>query len=63
VGLNDQQIETEDGRYRIVVSHRKPPGVNWLDTAGHREGLLAIRYQLARDSQKPTLTLVKFSQL
>ncbi|MEE4660653.1 MAG: DUF1214 domain-containing protein [Halieaceae bacterium] len=63
VGLNDQQIETEDGRYRIVVSHRKPPAGNWLDTAGHREGLLAIRYQLARDSEKPTLTLVKFSQL
>ena len=63
VGLNNHQIQTENGRYRIVVSHAKPASGNWIDTAGSREGLLAIRYQLTQDSPKPTLTLMKFSEL
>jgi hypothetical protein len=63
VELNDHEIATEDGRYRIVVSHRQPPSGNWIDTAGKREGLLSIRYQLSEGSEKPSLTLVKFSQL
>lgn len=62
-GLNNHQISTENGRYRIVVSHRKPPSGNWIDTAGKREGLLTIRYQLSQDSEKPSLTLVKLKQL
>lgn len=63
VGLNNHQIKTENGHYRIVVSATKPPSGNWIDTAGTREGLLAIRYQLTQDSPKPKLTLIKSSQL
>ena len=63
IELNDHQITTKNGRYRIVVSHRQPPSGNWIDTAGKREGLLSIRYQLSQGSEKPTLTLVKFKQL
>jgi hypothetical protein len=63
IELNDHQITTKNGRYRIVVSHRQPPSGNWIDTAGKREGLLTIRYQLSQGSEKPTLTLVKFMQL
>jgi len=63
VELNDHEIATESGRYRVVVSHRQPPSGNWIDTAGKREGLLSIRYQLSQDSEKPSLTLVKFEEL
>lgn len=63
VELNDRQIETENGRYRIVVSHRQPPAGNWLDTTGKREGLVSIRYQRSSGSEKPSLTLVKFDDL
>ena len=63
VGLNNHQIETEDGRYRIIVSAQQPETGNWIDTAGTREGLLAIRYQLSQDSPPPTLSLLKFSEL
>ena len=63
IELNDHEITTENGRYRIVVSHRKPPSGNWIDTAGKREGLLSIRYQLSQGSERPSLTLVKFEQL
>jgi hypothetical protein len=63
VALNDSEIRTEDGRYRVIVSHQKPPSGNWLSTAGKREGLLAIRYQRSKNPEKPSLTLVKFDQL
>ncbi|MEP4147841.1 MAG: DUF1214 domain-containing protein [Halioglobus sp.] len=63
VGLNNHQINQENGRYRVIVSHKKPPNGDWIDTAGHREGLLAIRYQLTEGSPKPTLRLVKFADL
>lgn len=60
VALNDQEIATRQGCYRIVVSHHKPPSGNCLSTAGTREGLLPIRYQLSWDSEMPSLKLVKF---
>ncbi|HUH38759.1 MAG TPA: DUF1214 domain-containing protein [Spongiibacteraceae bacterium] len=63
VSLNDKDIVTVNGRYRIVVSHRKPPSGNWLDTTGKREGLLSIRYQLPVSSEKPTLKVVRFDTL
>jgi len=63
VALNDQQIATENGRYRVIVSHRKPPSGNWLSTAGKTEGLLSIRYQRSKDSEKPVINVVKFDQL
>ncbi len=61
--LNNEDIATQDGRYRIVVAHRQPPTGNWIDTAGKREGLLAIRYQLSEGSDEPTLKLVKLKDL
>lgn len=63
VALNDEQITVENGRYRVVVAHKKPPSGDWLSTAGRQEGLLSIRYQRASRSEEPTLTLVKFSEL
>lgn len=63
VTLNDKQIAVANGRYRVVVSNQKPPSGNWLSTAGHRQGLLSIRYQRSTDSEKPTLKVVKLSKL
>lgn len=62
--LNDHQIKTRNGRYRIVISSRKPDAENWLDTSDYREGILAIRHQMsASELTTPTLTLMKFDQL
>jgi hypothetical protein len=63
VALNDGEIDAENGRYQVVVSHRKPASGNWLSTAGKREGLLSIRYQQSKDSEKPSLKVVKFDEL
>ena len=43
---HETAVADAQGRVRIVVSHRDPGlvGVNWLDTAGHRRGALALRW-------------------
>ncbi|CAH0990397.1 hypothetical protein SIN8267_00489 [Sinobacterium norvegicum] len=63
VALNDQQIETSQGRYRVIVSRVNPGSGNWISTAGYRQGMLAIRYQQSDGTASPTLQLVKYSEL
>ena len=63
IELNDHQIATRNGRYRVVVSHQKPPSGDWLDTAGRHDGLLAIRYQQSSNSEKPSIEVVKYRDL
>ena len=63
VSLNDKDIDTKDGNYRVIVAHQKPSSGNWLDTTGKKEGLLSIRYQLPKNSKKPSLRVVKFNDL
>jgi hypothetical protein len=53
-----------DGRVRIVVAHRDPGVDNWVDTAGHREGGLLIRWTRPRpDTVLPPVStqVVKWS--
>lgn len=59
----DQAWPSSDGRYRLVIA-RKDPGVpNWLDTAGHREGVIVYRYHKPESNPLPTVRLVKLSAL
>jgi hypothetical protein len=37
----------DDGSVTFVVADRDPGTVNWLEAAGHREGHIALRYQLS----------------
>jgi hypothetical protein len=48
-----------DGRFRCVVAHRDPGVGNWLDTAGHREGVLQYRWVWSRSNPQPTARVVK----
>lgn len=44
-----------DGRVRILIARRDPGAANWIDTAGHARGCLALRWVHAeRDSQPIT---------
>lgn len=36
-----------DGSFTLVLSERDPGVANWLEAAGHREGHIAIRWQLS----------------
>jgi hypothetical protein len=45
VSLNASEIAFEpDGSFRLVVAPRDPGMPNWLDTAGHREGVVFCRW-------------------
>jgi len=45
VSLNHAEIVFEaDGSFRLVVAQRDPGMPNWLDTAGHREGVVFCRW-------------------
>jgi hypothetical protein len=45
VSLNGSQVALEpDGSFRLAVAHRDPGLPNWIDTAGHREGIVFCRW-------------------
>jgi hypothetical protein len=63
--LNSHQARRDsDGRYRVVVAHSDPGVPNWLDTAGHPEGVIYYRWNQARQAPgAPRVQVVKFEQL
>ncbi|MBO9521997.1 MAG: hypothetical protein J7518_10715 [Nocardioidaceae bacterium] len=56
-----------DGFFRYVVSERDPGIANWLETTGHAQGVMMLRWQrLSRDltaADGPAVALVPFDQL
>jgi hypothetical protein len=54
-----------DGSVRLVLAHRNPQlsGANWLDTEGHREGTMALRWLLAAATPVPEPRVVRFAEL
>jgi hypothetical protein len=54
-----------DGSVKLAVAHRDPAvaGLTWLDTEGHHEGVMTLRWLLAEQSLVPTPRLVKFAAL
>lgn len=63
--LNGFQAEaSSDGRYRLVVALEDPGVSNWLDPAGHAEGVIVYRYQLeSGENAAPSARLVSLSEL
>lgn len=62
--LNGHEAEIgPDGRCRIVIALEDPGVANWLDPAGHREGMILYRYQLARTAPEPEVRHVKAAEL
>jgi hypothetical protein len=58
-----QATRSSDGVYRLVIAHSDPGVPNWLDTAGHREGMIFYRYHLATSKPVPTARVVELSEL
>jgi hypothetical protein len=65
VAVNGEQaVLGPDGRFRVVVAHRDPGVPNWLDTAGHREGLVFCRWLEAETPpEAPTSRVVPVDAL
>jgi uncharacterized protein DUF1214 len=60
VALNHAQVAPEaDGSWRLVVAHRNPGLPNWIETAGHREGIVFCRWLQAEDlPEQPTSRVI-----
>jgi len=52
-----------DGVFRGVIAHVDPGVPNWLDTAGHERGTVAIRFLLADEVPKVELERVTLREL
>jgi len=54
-----------DGSVRIVIAHEDPalPDVDWMDTEGHREGTMTLRWLLAQSTPIPSPRIVKWRDL
>ena len=64
--LAGARLRVDDaGHWRVVLSARRPPGtVDWLSTAGHRNGVLRIRWlQAATRPVRPRTRRVKLGDL
>lgn len=45
-GRNNREIQKDaQGRVRVIISSRDPGVVNWMDMAGHRKMLIALRWR------------------
>ena len=61
--LNGTQAQVDaDGKIRIVVADRNPGVTNWVETLGHRKGLLQFRWQRVSreltEADGPTVELI-----
>ena len=64
IHVNDHSaVASEDGSVRVVVSRRDPGVPNWLDTAGHARGALALRWVGAKHIPVPRTQVVPISSL
>lgn len=61
----DRARYRRDGSVKIVVAHEDPrlDDVTWVDTEGHREGFLTLRWVMASDPPLPRARVVKASAL
>ncbi len=62
--LNGSQAGVDaDGRCRFVLAHGDPGVANWLDPAGHTEGVVVFRWLLAEQAPLPSTMLVPRSEI
>jgi hypothetical protein len=62
--LNCAQARRDgDGRFRLVLAHRDPGVPNWIDIAGHPEGIFNWRVTTTRIQDRPTARLLRFDAL
>lgn len=67
--LNGTQAQADpDGKIRIVVADKSPPGVtNWVETLGHGKGYLQFRWQRVSraltEADGPTMEIVDLGEV
>ena len=62
--LNGHQARIDsDGRFRAVLSVEDPGVHNWLDTGGHRKGMLIGRWYRCSSHPTPTLSVIEVADI
>lgn len=62
--LNGGQAKLDsDGKFRAVISAQDPAVPNWLDTGGHLQGSLMLRWTEASSGPAPSLKIVPLAEL
>ncbi len=63
-GLNSQlAVLEEDGSLRVAVAHTDPGLANLIETGGHCEGHIVVRWMQADSSPRPDARLIKLADL
>jgi hypothetical protein len=64
VSLNDHKAKRNaDGSITIVIAHHDPGVPNWIDAAGHRDGIGLFRWNNARRLPETSVEVVKLADL
>ena len=66
--LNASQAQADpDGKIRIVIADQNPGVTNWVETVGHRRGIMQFRWQRVSrpltETDGPTASVVAFDEL
>ncbi len=62
--INGRQAHIDsDGLFRCVIAHEDPGVPNWLDTAGHLEGMIQYRFVWSETCPQPVARVVKFAEV
>jgi hypothetical protein len=54
-------VYRDDGSFRLVVAHEDPGVPNWMDTAGHHHGTMALRWVRTDAHPRPAVRVVPVS--
>jgi len=60
---NGSVAPNEDGSFQLIVAHEDPAHPNWLDTAGHDQGTMGVRWVRADSHPEPRCRVVKFADV
>lgn len=64
VHLNSASAQAApDGRVRIVVAETDPGQPNWVETVGHRQGTMAVRWVRTRLHPRPITRVVRLDSI
>ena len=62
-----QALYRQDGSFRLIVSHEEAgedlAGANWIDTAGHEHGVMALRWVRTDAHPRPEVRLMKIADV
>ena len=62
-GAEHIEIRKTDWLLKTIIAHQDPGLLNWLDTAGHIEGVIGFRWMQCDESPEVQCQVVKLSDL